>query len=323
MSLEIPVWLQELIKMVMNKDQCSIRLDGVTPVIENFSNFISISSAEDFIKSNILNIEVSESENIQRVNLILEDQSKNPINFEINLKLNECAKLEFLDESIYSIDSNIKLLTTLHKNSCFELYKLNSYKSENTNMFFHDCSLLENSSFKDYSFSNGSKENFSKTVINLNDINSKYLGSGVSINDSTNSNTEVEIRHNTKMASSDCYFKTVAKGSSKVNFDGTIFVDNHCSKTISNQVSKGLLIGKESKINLVPKLEIYNDDVECSHGAASGQPDKNTLFYLTSRGISKEDAEQIYVEGFLSEFFETIENNLMAEKAKNFINLNT
>jgi hypothetical protein len=71
----------------MNKDQCSIRLDGVTPVIENFSNFISISSAEDFIKSNILNIEVSESENIQRVNLILEDQSKNPINFEINLKL--------------------------------------------------------------------------------------------------------------------------------------------------------------------------------------------------------------------------------------------
>ena len=103
----------------------------------------------------------------------------------------------------------------------------------------------------------------------------------------------------------------------------TIFVDNYCSKTISNQVSKGLLIGKESKINLVPKLEIYNDDVECSHGAASGQPDKNTLFYLTSRGISKEEAEQIYVEGFLSEFFETIDNASMAEKAKNFINLNT
>ena len=148
----------------------------------------------------------------------------------------------------------------------------------------------------------GLKKNFSKTIINLNDINSRYLGSGVSINNSTNSDTEIEIRHNTKSASSDCYFKTVAKGSSKVNFDGTIFVDNHCSKSVSNQVSIGLLIGKESKINLVPKLKIYNDDVECSHGAASGQPDKNTLFYLTSRGISKEEAEQIYVEGFLSEF---------------------
>ena len=172
------------------------------------------------------------------------------------------------------------------------------------------------------SFSNGSKENFSKTVINLNDINSKYLGSGVSINDSTNSNTEVEIRHNTKMASSDCYFKTVAKGSSKVNFDGTIFVDNHCSKTISNQVSKGLLIGKESKINLVPKLEIYNDDVQCSHGAASGQPDAKTLFYLTSRGISKTEAEDLYIKGFLSEFFDTIDNAQMMTKAKEYISLN-
>ena len=307
----------------MNKDQCSITFNGTTSIIENSSTFISISEVEEFIETKTLNIEVDESKTTQRVNLILDNCTDEPINFEINLKINENAKLEFLDESIYSNDSNIKLNTTLHKNSYFELYKLNSYKNKNINLFYHNCSLLENSSFKDYSFSNGSKENLNKTIINLNDINSKYLGSGVSINNSTNSNNEVQIRHNTKSASSDCYFKTVAKGSSKVNFDGIIFVDNHCSKTVSNQVSKGLLIGSESKINLVPKLEIYNDDVECSHGAASGQPDKNTLFYLTSRGISKEDAEQIYVEGFLSEFFATIDNDLMTEKAKKFINLNT
>ena len=307
----------------MSKDQCSITFNGTTPIIENSSTFISISEVAEFMESKTLNIEVNESKGTQRINLILDNYTDEPINLEINLKVNENAKLEFLDESIYSNDSNIKLNTTLYKNSHFELYKLNSYKNKNTNLFYHDCSLLENSSFKDYSFSNGSKENLNKTIINLDDINSRYLGSGVSINNSTNSNNEVEIRHNTKSASSDCYFKTVAKGASKVNFDGIIFVDNHCSKTVSNQVSKGLLIGNESNINLVPKLEIYNDDVECSHGAASGQPDKNTLFYLTSRGISIADAEQIYVEGFLSEFFETIDNVLMAEKAKKFINLNT
>jgi Fe-S cluster assembly protein SufD len=307
----------------MSKDQCLIFINGSSSTIENLSSFISITKAEDFITSKVLIIEITKSENTQRINLAINSSSKNLIDFEINLIVNEGAILEFVDESNYTNNSNIKLITQLHKNSCFELYKLNSYNNENTNKFYHNCSLLENSTFKDYSFSNGSKENFSKTIINLNDVNSRYLGSGVSINNSTNSDTEIEIRHNTKSASSDCYFKTVAKGSSKVNFDGTIFVDNHCSKTISNQVSKGLLIGKESKINLVPKLEIYNDDVECSHGAASGQPDKNTLFYLTSRGISKEEAEQIYVEGFLSEFFETIDNASMAEKAKNFINLNT
>ena len=307
----------------MSKDQCLISINGSNSTIENLSSFISITKAEDFITNKILDIEIAKSENAQRINLALNFSSTDIIDIEINLTINEGAILEFVDESNYLNDSNIKLITQLHKNSFFELYKLNSYNNENTNKFYHNCSLLENSTFKDYSFSNGSKENFSKTIINLNDVNSRYLGSGVSINNSTNSDTEIEIRHNSKSASSDCYFKTVAKGSSKVNFDGTIFVDNHCSKSISNQVSKGLLIGKESKINLVPKLEIYNDDVECSHGAASGQPDKNTLFYLTSRGISKEEAEQIYVEGFLSEFFETIDNASMTEKAKNFINLNT
>ena len=307
----------------MSKDLCSISINGSNSTIENSSSFISISKVEDFISNNVLNIEVTKSENAQRIDLASNSSNTDLIDFEINLMINEGAVLEFVDESSYSNNSNIRLISQLHKNSYFELYKLNNYNNENINKFYHNCSLLENSTFKDYSFSNGSKENFSKTIINLNDVNSRYLGSGVSINNSTNSDTEIEIRHNTNSTSSDCYFKTVAKGSSKVNFDGTIFVDNHCSKTISNQVSKGLLIGKESKINLIPKLEIYNDDVECTHGAASGQPDKNTLFYLTSRGISKEEAEQIYVEGFLSEFFETIDNNSMAEKAKNFINLNT
>jgi Fe-S cluster assembly protein SufD len=307
----------------MSKDLCSISINGSNSTIENSSSFISISKVEDFISNNVLNIEVTKSENAQRIDLASNSSNNDLIDFEINLIINEGAVLEFVDESSYSNNSNIRLISQLHKNSYFELYKLNNYNNENINKFYHNCSLLENSTFKDYSFSNGSKENFSKTIINLDDVNSRYLGSGVSINSSTNSDTEIEIRHNTNSTSSDCYFKTVAKGSSKVNFDGTIFVDNHCSKTISNQVSKGLLIGKESKINLIPKLEIYNDDVECSHGAASGQPDKNTLFYLTSRGISKEEAEQIYVEGFLSEFFETIDNISMAEKAKNFINLNT
>ena len=307
----------------MNKDHCTITIRDSEAFIENPSEVISISNASAFLKDKTLAIKVSPSEKFMQINLVVNHTKNIPVNFKIKLELLEGSKLILLDESHYNNDSDLEFITVMKRNSCFELYKINRYQNNNTNKFLHDCTLMENCSFKDYSFSNGSKENFSKTIINLNDVNSRYLGSGVSINNSTNSDTEIEIRHNSKSASSDCYFKTVAKGSSKVNFDGIIFVDNHCSKSISNQVSKGLLIGKESKINLVPKLEIYNDDVECSHGAASGQPDKNTLFYLTSRGISKSEAEQIYVEGFLSEFFETIDNALMAEKAKNFINLNT
>ena len=85
-----------------------------------------------------------------------------------------------------------------------------------------------------------------------------------------------------------------------------------------------MLIDEESKINLTPILEINNDDVVCSHGAASGKADEEVLFYLASRGISKSEAEKIYIQGFLSlsEFIEKIEDAEMQAKGQNFINEN-
>ena len=132
----------------------------------------------------------------------------------------------------------------------------------------------------------------------------------------------LEIRHLSKSAVSDCSFKAVTRGSSNVSFKGKVFVDENCSDTQSNQISKGLLIDEESKINLTPILEINNDDVVCSHGAASGKADEEVLFYLASRGISKSEAERIYIQGFLSEFIEKIEDAEMQAKGQNFINEN-
>lgn len=306
----------------MNKNISSIAFKDNNLIIKNSSNSIKIEKSINFDKDNELHIDVSPADQTQRIVLDVDTHDDETFNLKIFLKINENAKLEFLDESTYKGNSNFELVTKLEKNACLESYKLNKFNKNKINNFYHDCSLLESSSFKDYIFSNGSKENLNRTTINLNDINSSYLGSGVAISDSTNSNNVVEIRHNAKSSTSDCFFKTVARGNSTISFDGTIFVDNHCSKTISNQVSKGLLIGKESKINLVPKLEIYNDDVQCSHGAASGQPDAKTLFYLTSRGISKTEAEDLYIKGFLSEFFDTIDNAQMMTKAKEYISLN-
>ena len=66
-----------------------------------------------------------------------------------------------------------------------------------------------------------------------------------------------------------------------------------------------------------------NDDVICSHGAASGKPDENVLFYLTSRGISRKEAEKVYTQGFLGEFVDKIDNAQMKAKAKQFISQNS
>ena len=112
------------------------------------------------------------------------------------------------------------------------------------------------------------------------------------------------------------------RGKSNVTFKGKVFVDDDCSETISSQISKGLVMSDESKINLTPILEINNDDVVCSHGAASGKADDSVLFYLASRGIEKKDAEKLYMQGFLSEFLNKIENVQMQSKARDYINQN-
>ena len=156
----------------------------------------------------------------------------------------------------------------------------------------------------------------------MNEKNAKYVGSGVVMSNSSKCENNLDVRHLSQSAVSDCSFKAVTRGSSNVSFKGKVFVDENCSDTQSNQISKGLLIDEESKINLTPILEINNDDVVCSHGAASGKADEEVLFYLASRGISKSEAEKIYIQGFLSEFIEKIEDAEMQDKGRNFVKEN-
>ncbi len=245
-------------------------------------------------------------------------------NFKLKLDifLNEGAFLELRDESEYKYGTCISIKSRMEKDSIFEYFRLNNFLKSSKNDFIHDIEISSNCEFRDFNFSNGSDEMNNKTTVHLNDENASYIGSGVMISNSTNSNNNLLINHLSKSAKSDCSFKTVSRGSSNVSFSGKVFVDHHCSKTISNQISKGLIMDETAKISLTPKLEINNDDVICAHGAASGKPDETIIFYLKSRGISHEQAEKIYIEGFLGEFLEKISNNEMQRKAMNYISAN-
>ena len=76
---------------------------------------------------------------------------------------------------------------------------------------------------------------------------------------------------------------------------------------------KALYLSDNATLNCKPELEIYADDVKCSHGATCGQIDKDQLFYLTSRGISKEDAISILTSAHLDEIFALIPNQQIKE----------
>ena len=297
---------------------------SIMELTDNFS--IETNSKDLSISHEIINdeLKLKITSNYSQIPLRIKLISSNRSNFKIiaDIYLNENATLEIIDENDYIIDTSFILKSFLGSHSVLELYRFNKFQSDTTNSFVHTCNMSSGSMFKDFNFTNGSDFTNNETKINLNEENAKYVGSGVVMSNSSKCENNLEIRHLSKSAVSDCSFKAVTRGSSNVSFKGKVFVDENCSNTQSNQISKGLLIDEESKINLTPILEINNDDVVCSHGAASGKADEEVLFYLASRGISKSEAERIYIQGFLSEFIEKIEDAEMQAKGQNFINEN-
>ena len=297
---------------------------SIMELTDNFSietNSKDLSISHEIINDELkLKITSNYSQIPSRIKLI----SSNRSNLKIfaDIYLNEDATLEIIDENNYIVDTSFILKSFLDSRSVLELYRFNKFQSDTNNSFVHTCNMSNGSMFKDFNFTNGSDFTNNETKINLNEENAKYIGSGVVMSNSSKCENNLEIRHLSKSAVSDCSFKAVTRGSSNVSFKGKVFVDENCTNTQSNQISKGLLIDEESKINLTPILEINNDDVVCSHGAASGKADEEVLFYLASRGISKSEAERIYIQGFLSEFIEKIEDAEMQAKGQNFINEN-
>jgi len=102
-------------------------------------------------------------------------------------------------------------------------------------------------------------------------------------------------------------FKGVAAGRGHGAFQGRITVRPGAQKTDAHMLSRNLLLGARAAIDTKPELEIFADDVKCSHGAAVGDLDEAALFYLMARGIPREAARRVLIEAFLREAVETVE----------------
>lgn len=120
------------------------------------------------------------------------------------------------------------------------------------------------------------------------------------------SHTQVLIEHKAPNTKSRQHFKAVMKDKSSSTFEGKIFVEPEAQKTEAYQLNNNLLLGKESSVFCKPNLEIFADDVKASHGATVSRLSDEELFYLRTRGISKEEAGLYLSSGFLDEIIKDI-----------------
>lgn len=124
----------------------------------------------------------------------------------------------------------------------------------------------------------------------------------------------VDMHHDVPHCNSRQLFKGIAGGASKVDFYGKIIVAQDAQRTEAYQENHNILLSDGAKVDTKPQLEIYADDVKCSHGATIGRLNEEEQFYMRSRGISLDDAKVLQMISFITPVLETITDTAQREE---------
>jgi len=255
---------------------------------------------------------------------ITNDQSfsKN-VNLRLDFELEKNSSLKLLDffkDFSKKNFLNICYNFDLKQNSILKNYKVDNLINENIKYSFNNIEQDENSVSETFFLSSGS--NFIKNEINCN-LNGKYSSAFVNgifkLNEKKHHEIRTVINHLTENTKSYQLIKSVLENSSKAVYQGKIFVNSEAQKTDGYQLSKAILLNESSEFNAKPELEIYADDVKCSHGSASGSLNENSIFYLMSRGLNYQQAKALLINGFLLDVIEKITDPEIKNLIKNMV----
>ena len=240
------------------------------------------------------------------------DCTHQQLNIHNIIVLEKDAKLELLEEykGKGSYLLNVVNEIYLKANSSLHHYKIQKEATEAYHLALNAVKQQKNSLYRQYYLSDGAKLSRQETLVDLTqengtaEIYSAYKAKTDCITDIT-----CNINHLKEETTSNQYAKAVLEENSTATFQGKIHISPNAVKTSGHQLHKALYLNDNATLNCKPELEIYADDVKCSHGASCGEIDTNQLSYLTSRGIDQTTAKQILTEAHLEEILALIPNS--------------
>ena len=250
--------------------------------------------------------------------------SKN-INIRLDFDLESNSSLKIIDYSIDKSENNFVNIVynfNLEKDAILKNYKLDKEENNNIKYSYNNINLDTNSVAENFVLSLGSS--FIKNEINCN-LNGKYSSAFVNgifnLNNNKNHEIRTSINHLNENTKSYQLIKSVLGENTKSAYQGKIFVKSNAQKTDGYQLSKAILLSDNAEFNAKPELEIYADDVKCSHGSASGSLNQDSIFYIMSRGLNYKEAKELLINGFLLDVVEKITDNEIKNLIKNIMGL--
>jgi Fe-S cluster assembly protein SufD len=230
-----------------------------------------------------------------------------------------------LIEKVISLDEEVYFLNDVTEINVLENSHLYYYKLQEENR-----KAIEVSNFETDIHRNGT---FSSAVISLqggmirNNLNLNLLGTGCEgnmygiylLNGKTHVDNHTNVDHIQPHSESNELYKGILGDNSRGVFNGKIFVRKEAQKTNAFQQNNNILLSEDATVNTKPQLEIWADDVKCSHGCTAGQMDDEALFYLQARGIGKEKAKGLLLYAFAGEVLDNIKNEAFREYCSKLI----
>ena len=237
-----------------------------------------------------LNFELEKNTSLKLIDILDDFSEKNFINTFYNFKLNQDAIL---------------------KN-----YKVDVKNNSNIKYSFTNIEQDKNSLSETFILSSGSAFNKNEINCNLNgNYSSAFVNGILSLNKKKHHEIRTSVNHLTESTKSYQLIKSVLENNARAVYQGKIFVSSDAQKTDGYQLSKAILLEDTTEFNAKPELEIYADDVKCSHGSASGSLNENSIFYIMSRGLNYKEAKELLINGFLLDVI----NKITDEEIKNLI----
>jgi len=312
------------LKMVLNGEKDFEKISDYFTDQQN-----SLTSLNHALVNDGIFLEIEDNYSLNKPLIIYNFFNKSSENKIINNKsfisIGKNSKLSLLE--YFKAEDSVKYFNnTIHnylirENAILKKFSTDGNLDNSYNYHLTNVKSYSNSIFENFLFSSGA--NFVKNEIHcdlLESFSSCFVNALIFLRNQQHHELKTNINHKHEHCKSSQLVKSVLLDKSNGTYQGKIFVAKDAQKTNGYQLSKALVLSENSTFNSKPELEIYADDVKCSHGSSTGNIDQNSIFYLMSRGLSKEQANKMLVEGFLNEAIETItEPNIQSLISKLFI----
>ncbi|MDA9071745.1 Fe-S cluster assembly protein SufD [Candidatus Pelagibacter sp.] len=292
---------------------------------ENFKEVNPLVSLNNALTANYIRVTVKENYSFNRpliiYNITTKDLNSTALNLKTDIVLEKNSSLKVInlfDDNSENNFINIVQNFDIAQDATLKNYKIDHKINSNIKYFYNNINLEKNSISENFILSTGSK--FIKNEINCNlnnEYSSAFINGILNLTKSQHHEIKTNINHLAENTKSYQLIKSVLNDNAKGIYQGKIYVDSKAQKTNGYQLSKALLLNENTEFDGKPELEIYADDVKCSHGATSGNLDEDAIFYLMSRGLSHQQSKELLINGFLMDAVEKITD----EEIKNLIKI--